>query len=61
MQPYITLSYTRLALRPCSDLFNCRAGPALIVGVPLASELVLLLANRVQLGGRIFPKEIEVQ
>jgi hypothetical protein len=32
----------------------------LMVGVLLASELVLLLANRVQLGGLIFPKETEV-
>jgi hypothetical protein len=56
MQPYIKLSYTRLVLHPCSDLFNHRTGLALIVGVPLAPEQVLLLANRVQLGGPIFPK-----
>jgi hypothetical protein len=60
MQPYIKLSYTRLVLHPCSDLFNDRTGLALIVGVPLAPEQVLLQANRVQLGGPIFPKETEV-
>jgi hypothetical protein len=60
MQPYIKLSYTRLALHPCSDLFDGRVGLALVVGVPLASEQVLLLANRVQLGGPIFPNATEV-
>jgi hypothetical protein len=35
---------------------------ALMVGMLLASELVLLLlANRPRLGGPIFPKEAEVQ
>jgi hypothetical protein len=33
---------------------------ALMVGVLLASGLGLLLANRSQLGGPIFPKETEV-
>jgi hypothetical protein len=34
---------------------------ALMVGMLLASELVLLLANRPRLGGPRFPKEAEVQ
>jgi hypothetical protein len=58
MQPYIKLSYTRLVLHPSAP--SLMAALALIV-VELASELVLLLANRVQLGGPIFPKETEVQ
>jgi hypothetical protein len=32
-----------------------------MVGVLLASELILLLGDRVQLGGLIFPKETGVQ
>ena len=46
-------------LHPASDFFNGRAALALIVGVLLASELVLQLTDRVQLGGPIFPEETE--
>ena len=62
MQPSIKLSfsYTRLVLHPSSNLFNGRAGLALIVGVLLACELILLLTDSVQLGGPVFPKETEV-
>jgi hypothetical protein len=62
MQPYINLSfsYTRLVLHPSSSRLNLGAGLALILGV-LASELVLLLTDSVQLGRLIFPNETEVQ
>jgi hypothetical protein len=62
MQPYIKLSfsYTSLVLHPSSNLFNGR-GLALIVGVLLACELILLLTDSVQLGGAISPKEAGVQ
>jgi hypothetical protein len=63
MQPYIKLSfsYTSLVLHPSSNLFNGRAGLALIVGLLLACELILLLTDSVQLGGPISPKEAGVQ
>jgi hypothetical protein len=62
MQPHIKHSHTRIVLHPhpSCDLFNGRAWLALMVGVPLASELALLLTDSVQLGGTMFPKETEV-
>jgi hypothetical protein len=62
MQPHIKHSHTRIVLHPhpSCDHYNGRAWLALMVGVPLASELALLLTDSVQLGGTMFPKETEV-
>ena len=58
MRPYVKLSHTRLVLHPSSDLFNGRAGLALIVGVLLACELILLLTDSVHSEGRYFRKKL---